>query len=130
MADDSRQVVLREFRAMLVKMTGCRDSLERELICTPCGGCYNSVEAWVVMVNGSPARGVIYIGQSFDGDIYLIDQRKSRRLGYAQQMIVEKFQTHFLGGRHQALRDAATVSIPGGIPRTKPNGNRLAGAGS
>jgi hypothetical protein len=117
-APESKQSSLNDFRLLLSKLTGNPDIVSRELICTPCGGNYGSLAAWVVSVNGSPPKGIIFIGQcrySNADDVFLIYGAKSKRLGFAQANIVRRFEAVHLSkdDGHAMLEDYCVISIPG-----------------
>ncbi len=104
--------ILNTFRKLLTELTKCGDVSKREIICTPCGGNYGTVEAWVVAVNGSPARGTFFIGQNkYTGadDIFFIYNGRSRRVGSAQAKIVRDFEREFLSEERHPMLDKVFV---------------------
>lgn len=112
----------KDLRVLLQGLGGYRDGNEgaafgRDLVCTPCGGHYGSVAAWVIAVNGSPPRGMIVYNPHFDIPItaYWVGVEKSRRLGNGQAKVVKKFADEHLG--EQCIDKATVVILKAGEPK-------------
>ncbi len=114
----SKDKTLSELRQLLHHLHGSRinDTDSRAIHCTPCGGNYGKVEAWVVAVEGSPARGTLFIGQNhYTGgdDVFYISDGRSKRIGAAQAEIVRRFEAAHLGKRHSMMSQVESLVIPG-----------------
>ena len=107
-----------EIRSLLQKLVGAKDGTDpaafgRDLVCTPCGGNYESVAAWLIAVNGSPPRGMLVYNPHFDIPIqaFFIDVDRSRKLGDAQARIVRRFADEHLA--EQSIDRATTLVLKG-----------------
>jgi hypothetical protein len=92
-------------RALIMKVCNQsgNDMFQRSMICTPCAGDYDSITAWVVAMEGSPPRGMIFIASLDDrAQVFKIDEG-SRRLGVAQAATAHKFVDVILGGHSHRL---------------------------
>jgi hypothetical protein len=101
-------------RKMMKRLTRCSDLYARPIICTPIGGCYGKISAWVVTVEGTPPRGTLFIGQSryIPDDVFFIDQDRCRRLGMNDAEIVREFEAAILIP-NASTKEAHVVVIPG-----------------
>lgn len=121
----AKETALTELRHLIFRLTKVRDSRERDLVCTPYGGTYETVAGWVIVVEGSPARGTILIDGLFISaipQVFFIDEGKSRRLGSEQARIVCTFAKLHLpncGEDYPRLDDAAVVTIPPDAPANR-----------
>jgi hypothetical protein len=88
----------------------------RDLICTPCGGNYGTVVWWAVVLNGSPAKGTLFLGENRyreDNDVFYVYGGRSKRLGVKQAEIARRFQDAYLSPNGSLIENALTTSIVG-----------------
>jgi len=93
---------VKDVRELIAKACKCDtpiDTVGRAMICTPCGGDYGAVTAWVIAIEGSPPRGMLFVS-SMRGhfDTFAVNAGKSRALGSRQHTIVGRLLTDVLGG--------------------------------
>lgn len=115
MSPDMKEMALVELRELLVTLSHCRDARTRRLICTPCDGNYGCIAHWAIVVNGSPPRGTLIVGQqrySARDDITFISEGRAHRLGCKQALIVRKFEDAYLWVEGGAIDRASIVTIP------------------